>query len=210
MQIQLLRVRSSHCHSSAGNHLRGRLVLEATLKTTDQDHPSTAGSAQQRHRVNTETGYNENGRPAPAGALEASAKPWQRLHLPALRHPRDPAILSIALPAVLALAADPLLSVVDTLFVGRLGAEELAALGVNTALFSLAFLLFGWLATATTPIIATALARGDKEQVMAWLAVYAPGAMFPSCRPVLHVLSPSGGLNTVASVCTMLAMFWHL
>lgn len=65
---------------------------------------------------------------------------------------------------MLALAADPLLSVVDTLFVGRLGAEELAALGVNTALFSLAFLLFGWLATATTPLIATALARGDKEQ----------------------------------------------
>ena len=148
--------------------------------------------------MTTETRRNENGRPAPPDAQEASANPWQRLKLPALRHPRDPAILSIALPAVLALAADPLLSVVDTLFVGRLGAEELAALGVNTALFSLAFLLFGWLATATTPIIATALARGDKEQVMAWLAACTPHVMVLSCRLVLHVLSLSGTLEALA------------
>ena len=199
MQGTLLRIRSSHCHHSAGNHLCGRLVLQATLKT-DRDHPSSAGSTQQRHGVITETRHNEAGRPAPPGAQEASAKPWQRLQLPALRHPRDPAILSIALPAVLALAADPLLSVVDTLFVGRLGAEELAALGVNTALFSLAFLLFGWLATATTPIIATALARGDKEQVMAWLAACAPGVMFLTWRPLHHVFPPSGRLHTLAEV----------
>ena len=33
--------------------------------------------------------------------------------------PHDPAIFALALPAVLALAADPLLSMVDTIFVGQ-------------------------------------------------------------------------------------------
>lgn len=202
MQSTLLTcpARFSHCHRSAGNQLRGRLTLQATLKT-DQDRPSPAGSTQQRHRVTTERRHNDSGRPAPAGAKETPASPWQKLQLPALRHPRDPAILSIALPAVLALAADPLLSVVDTLFVGRLGAEELAALGVNTALFSLAFLLFGWLATATTPLIATALARGDKEQVMAWLAAFTADVMLLSCCPVLHVPPPHGELDVLEEVC---------
>lgn len=62
----------------------------------------------------------------------------------------DSAIAALALPAVLALAADPLLSMVDTVFVGRAGAEPLAALGVNSALFTLAFVVFNFLATATT------------------------------------------------------------
>ena len=39
------------------------------------------------------------------------------------------------------------------------------ALGVNSALFSFAFIVFNFLATATTPLIATSLARGDKQQV---------------------------------------------
>ncbi len=59
------------------------------------------------------------------------------------------------------LAADPLLSLVDTAFVGRLGSTELAALGVDTALFGFAFAAFNFLAYVTTPLIATARARKD-------------------------------------------------
>lgn len=44
-----------------------------------------------------------------------------------LRSPHDSAILSLAGPALLALAADPLLSMVDTAFVGQLGAPELVS-----------------------------------------------------------------------------------
>lgn len=40
-------------------------------------------------------------------------------------HDKD--ILALALPAALALAADPLLGMVDTAFVGRLGADELVS-----------------------------------------------------------------------------------
>jgi putative MATE family efflux protein len=67
----------------------------------------------------------------------------------------------MALPALGSLAADPVLSLVDTAFVGRLGAVPLAALGIDTALFAFAFALFNFLAYATTPMVAQARGRGD-------------------------------------------------
>ncbi|KAG6517611.1 hypothetical protein ZIOFF_021007 [Zingiber officinale] len=45
-------------------------------------------------------------------------------------------ILKIAVPAALALAADPLASLVDTIFIGRLGSVEIAAVGVSIAIFN--------------------------------------------------------------------------
>ncbi|KAK6164790.1 hypothetical protein DH2020_001654 [Rehmannia glutinosa] len=51
-------------------------------------------------------------------------------------------ILSIALPAALALDADPITSLVDTGFVGHLGSAELAAVGVSGAVFNLVSKLF--------------------------------------------------------------------
>ncbi|KAG8089298.1 hypothetical protein GUJ93_ZPchr0011g28538 [Zizania palustris] len=46
-------------------------------------------------------------------------------------------ILSIALPAVLALAADPITALIDTAFVGHVGSAELAAVGVSISIFNL-------------------------------------------------------------------------
>lgn len=73
-------------------------------------------------------------------------------------------ILALAVPALGSLAADPVLSLVDTAFVGRLGARELAALGIDTALFGFAFVLFNFLAYATTPLVAQARGRGEIEE----------------------------------------------
>ena len=75
----------------------------------------------------------------------------------------DRQILRLAVPALGALAADPLVSLVDTAFVGRLGSTELGALGVNTAVFALAFMLFNFLAYGTTPLVAAAWGRGDRQ-----------------------------------------------
>ena len=75
----------------------------------------------------------------------------------------DRRIWALALPALGALAVEPLVSLVDTAFVGRLGTVELAALGVNTALFGFAFFVFNFLAYATTPLIANDIGRGDPE-----------------------------------------------
>uniref|UniRef100_A0A0E0J5V5 Protein DETOXIFICATION n=1 Tax=Oryza nivara TaxID=4536 RepID=A0A0E0J5V5_ORYNI len=46
-------------------------------------------------------------------------------------------ILTIALPAVLALAADPITALIDTAFVGHVGSTELAAVGVSISIFNL-------------------------------------------------------------------------
>ena len=76
----------------------------------------------------------------------------------------DRRIVGLALPALGALAADPLITLVDTAFVGRIGTTELAALGVNAAIFGLAFFSFNFLAYGVTPLVSQALGRGDTEQ----------------------------------------------
>lgn len=45
-------------------------------------------------------------------------------------------ILGIAVPAALAVAADPIASLIDTAFVGHIGPVELAAVGVSIAIFN--------------------------------------------------------------------------
>ena len=76
-----------------------------------------------------------------------------------------------------ALAADPLLSLVDTALVGRLGSTELAALGVDTAVFTTVFFGFNFLTYGTTAAVARRIGAGDREgagryAVQAlWLAV---------------------------------------
>ncbi len=79
------------------------------------------------------------------------------------RRELDREIMRLAVPALGTLAADPIVSLVDTAFVGQLGKTPLGALGVSVAVFSIAFFLFSFLAYGTTPLIAGALARGDTE-----------------------------------------------
>lgn len=81
-----------------------------------------------------------------------------------LRHPFDREILRLAIPALGALAADPLVSLIDTIFVGRLGVVPLAALGVNVSIFGFVFLVFNFLAYGTTPMVARAVGSGDKAR----------------------------------------------
>ena len=76
----------------------------------------------------------------------------------------DRRILALAIPALGALAAEPLLSLVDTAYVSRLGVAELGALGVNGAIFGFTFVIFNFLAYATTPLVAQALGRDDEPQ----------------------------------------------
>lgn len=77
------------------------------------------------------------------------------------RHDRD--IFDLALPALGGLAIDPLVSLVDTAFVGQLGTVPLAALGVNASLFAFTFVVFNFLAYGTTPRVGRAFGAGDRE-----------------------------------------------
>lgn len=85
--------------------------------------------------------------------------------LPPGSSPFDGDIAELALPTVVALAADPLLSLVDTAFAGALGAAPLAALGVNSALFTFCFFSFNFLSSASTPLVAAADGAGDRARV---------------------------------------------
>lgn len=73
----------------------------------------------------------------------------------------DRQIFRLAVPALGTLAAEPLVSLADTAFVGRLGADSLAALGVVTWVFGFVFFLMTALAYAGTPLIARAVGEGD-------------------------------------------------
>ena len=79
------------------------------------------------------------------------------------RHPDDRAILALAVPALGALAADPLYSVVDTILVGHLGPRPLGALAIGTAAFTVSFWVFSFLAFGVTPKVAMLLAAGDRD-----------------------------------------------
>ncbi|TVU27480.1 hypothetical protein EJB05_30094, partial [Eragrostis curvula] len=64
-------------------------------------------------------------------------------------------IISIAAPAVLALAANPITALVDTAFVGHIGSAELAAVGASVAVFNLVSKLFNVpLLNVTTSFVA--------------------------------------------------------
>ncbi len=106
----------------------------------------------------------------------------------------DREILRLALPALGALLVEPLVSVVDTAFVGRLGALPLAALGITTALLGVFFVVFNFLAYATTPRVAYALGQGRKEAALSrasealWLALllgFSAAGLLALLAPVL-------------------------
>jgi putative MATE family efflux protein len=81
----------------------------------------------------------------------------------ALRSPYDREILKLALPALGALAAEPLYLLADTAMVGHLGTEELAALAIAAALLAGAFTLFNFLTYGTTAQVARLHGAGQEE-----------------------------------------------
>jgi putative MATE family efflux protein len=70
------------------------------------------------------------------------------------RSPYDREILVLALPALGALAAEPLYVLVDTAIVGHLGTTQLAALAIAAAVMSSAFTVFNFLTYGTTAQVA--------------------------------------------------------
>jgi len=80
-----------------------------------------------------------------------------------LRSPHDREILTLALPALGALAAEPLYLLVDTAIVGHLGRSQLAALGIAAAILGGLFAIFNFLQYGTTAQVARAGGAGQSE-----------------------------------------------
>jgi MATE family multidrug resistance protein len=103
----------------------------------------------------------------------------------ALTSPYDRDILDLAVPALAGLAAGPLISLVDTAFVGQLGRVSLAALGVNTSIFSMTFVIFNFLAYGTTPRVGRAVGDDDWDE---------------AGRVVMRALTLAGAVGIVALI----------
>jgi putative MATE family efflux protein len=90
---------------------------------------------------------------------------------------RSPSVLSLALPALVVLAAEPLYLLVDTAVVGHLGTMPLGGLAVGGGLLAWAAALLNFLAYGTTARAARRAGAGDRVGAVAegvqatWLAV---------------------------------------
>lgn len=128
--------------------------------------------------------------------------------LPGPRPASNREIVGLALPAMAALAADPLLGLVDTALVGRLGAVPLAALGINVAVFTAAFLVFNFLTYGTTAEVARLRGAGRPEEAAGhalqalWLAcglgVGASAVLLLAAEPIVGAMGAAGAVTDPA------------
>jgi len=78
-------------------------------------------------------------------------------------NPRTRLLLGLAVPAIGTLVADPLMGLVDTAVVGRIGAAELGGLGLAVAVLSTVAWVFNFLVYGTTSAVARSLGARDSE-----------------------------------------------
>ncbi|XP_027350115.1 protein DETOXIFICATION 44, chloroplastic [Abrus precatorius] len=120
-------------------------------------------------------------------------------------------IVLIALPAALALAADPIASLIDTAFVGHIGAVELAAVGVSASVFNLVSKVFNVpLLNITTSFVAEEQALISKEEDSNRSdenGNYQGKKLLPSVSTSLALAATLGIAETVAlSLCSGILM----
>jgi putative MATE family efflux protein len=125
-----------------------------------------------------------------------------------LRSPYDREIVGLALPALGALAAEPLYLLTDTAMVGHLGTEQLAALAIAAMLLSGAFTLFNFLTYGTTAQVARlsgAAEHGQAGSLAAqalWLAsgigVVLTAALAGLAVPLVSLMGADGHTGELA------------
>ena len=121
-------------------------------------------------------------------------------------------ILRLAVPAFLALVAEPLFLLADSAIVGNLGTAALAGLGIASAVLLTAVNIFIFLAYGTTAVVARRLGAGDERGAVSagidgvWLALLlgAVGAVFTAllAQPLVQLFG--AGDAVVAEAVTYL------
>jgi putative MATE family efflux protein len=104
-----------------------------------------------------------------------------------LRSPYDREIVGLALPALGALAAEPLYLLADTAMVGHLGTEQLAGLAIAGTLLTATFTLFNFLTYGTTAQVArlSGAAEHDTAGRLAAQALWLASALGVTLTAVL-------------------------
>jgi MATE family multidrug resistance protein len=99
-------------------------------------------------------------------------------------------ILRLAIPAMLALASQPLLSIGDTAMIGRLGVEPLAARAVGAAIVGGIYWIFTFLSFGTTSLVGNYYGardlRGCGETYLNAIFVAVLGGVAVACGGLLY------------------------
>jgi putative MATE family efflux protein len=120
----------------------------------------------------------------------------------------DREILRLALPALGALAAEPIYVLADTAIVGHLGRPQIAALGLAGTVLAGAFTIFNFLTYGTTAVVARAIGAGQEERAARlaaqalWVAVGIGAILVVVCEavasPLLRGLGGHGHSGSLA------------
>ena len=121
----------------------------------------------------------------------------------------DREILALALPALGALAAEPLYLLADTAIVGHLGTSQLAALALAATVLGAVTTVFNFLVYGTTSQVARAHGAGQRERAhelgsqAVWLGL-AMGLVLGAltlvlAAPALTLLAPRGHVASLAA-----------
>ena len=145
--------------------------------------------------------------------------PWRRR--PSVTGPVAPAdarheIVRLAVPAFLALVAEPLFLLADAAIVGHLGTPQLAGLGIASSVLGTLVSLCIFLAYGTTASVARRVGAGDTEGALAqgvdglWLAaligVVVTVAVLPVTRTVVAWFGPSADVMAYATAYLHVAL----
>ena len=125
------------------------------------------------------------------------------------RSPDDREILRLALPALGALAAEPLYLLADTAIVGHIGTDQLAALALAATLLGSVVGLCNFLAYGTTAQVARLHGAGDEARAgeiaaqALWLAVGVGAVLAAACAvlaaPLMTLIGGSGHVADLAA-----------
>src|SRR3954449_514920 len=134
-----------------------------------------------------------------------------------LRSPHDREIVRLALPALGALAAEPLYVLADTAIVGHLGRPQIAALGLAGTVLAGAFTIFNFLTYGTTAVVARASGAGREDEAARiaaqalWASVGIGAALLVVCEvvaePLLAGLGGHGHSGELALLYFRIAAF---
>ncbi|HKH18982.1 MAG TPA: MATE family efflux transporter [Solirubrobacteraceae bacterium] len=125
------------------------------------------------------------------------------------RSPHDREILRLAVPALGALAAEPLYVLADTAIVGHLGTSQLASLAIAATVMTTAFTIFNFLTYGTTAHVARLHGAGREDDAAhlgaqaQWLSLIVGAVLLLAVAALAHPLVVlMGGEGEVADGAT--------
>ncbi len=126
-------------------------------------------------------------------------------------------LLSMSVPVLLSLVAEPLTGLIDTAFVSRLGSAPLAALGVGTTVLSSIFWAFNFLGIGTQTEIANASGRQDPKGIRQMgttallmsivIGIVLIVAVFPFSSKIAAMMGPTGEMHALTVSYVQIRLF---